>query len=155
MSDDFDLETLFEGLPNDKAQEVARTMLEAGRQRAQALRIPEDVIAEVRGKQPEQPRADDLDAQEAAERDELKKSGVRGHSYALQARNIGQKYARLRAEAARQPEADPEIEKLKDDPKALRQLYLSRIATIQRGDPLALRKKSQIASAFRAKGLNV
>jgi hypothetical protein len=133
MTDDFDLQELFGGLSDDQVREVLGAMKE----KATALKQP-------------QPATPNYDEAEAAEITAIK---VRGPNYALQKRNIIAKYSALRNQQP--PPVDEEIEKVKDDPRALKQLYLSRIGTIQRGDPMALHKKNEIAAPFRKKGLNV
>ena len=72
--------------------------------------------------------------------------------YTESKRNIQQKYARMRAEDAKQPEVDPEIEKIKDDPRALHKLYQQRLKTVPRGN---VRAVAEIKAQFRAKGLNL
>jgi hypothetical protein len=100
--------------------------------------------------QPEQPSVDD---QEAAELDELRKSGIRGAEFLNRKYNIQGRYNAIRNQA---PESvDDEIEAIKDDRRALMTLYRSRIAKISVRDPLSLHKKTEIASAFRKLGLNV
>src|SRR5689334_16677138 len=101
MVDDFEF---LEGLPAEQAQEVARVMLEVGRQRAQALQNP-------------QPQGDPFEKDEAAELEQLRASGVRGPNFALQKKNITAKYSTLRKQ---QPApVDAEIEKVKDNPREL------------------------------------
>ncbi len=131
MSDELNLEGLFEGLDETQIREVVSSM----KKTAESF------------KQPAQPNYDEAEAAEIAA------ISVRGENYALQKRNIKAKYSQLRNQPA--PEVDEEIQKAGDDPRALMQLYKSRIATIRPGDPLALRKRTEIASPFRAKGLNV
>jgi hypothetical protein len=140
MSDEFDIEDLFRGLPSEQAREVANAMIDAARQKLTAIKSP-------------QPNAPNFDDQEAAELEALQKSGVRGSSYIVQKRNLSRKYTQLRTEAnAPAPEVDPELEQASGDERALKQLYQSRILKIRRGD---VRAVSKLKSQFRAKGLNL
>ena len=147
MSSD-EIADLFEGLDDDEVRILADHMLEEGKRKRQAFRLDPAVIAQVQGKPAiQQP---DYDAQEAAEIAAIK---VRGPNYALQKRNITQKYAQLRSQPA--PVVDAEIEKVANDPRALMQLYKSRLARISSRGSTALHEKNEIAAPFRRKGLNV
>lgn len=132
------LNEVLEGLSYDE-------LLEA----IQAYKQPK---VEAREQQTQQ--AKQLDEQEAQEIAALVGSGERGHNFAVQKKNITVRYTALRN--AKPPEVDAELEAAaKKGTYELHQLYRQRLNTIQRGDPLALRKKTEIASPFREKGLNV
>jgi hypothetical protein len=132
MTEDFDVETLFHDLSPEQAREVAGAMIKAGQQTVTALRQPQT--------------AEGLDAQEAAELAELQKS-VRGPNYALQKRQLQERYAFMRDEANRSALAlDPEIEEVKDSQHGLYNLYQKRLKTIRRGD---VRKVAELKAQFR------
>jgi hypothetical protein len=135
MTDEFDLAEAFDGLSPEQARDLATRLRGTIQKEVQTF------------KQPQPPSYDEAEAAEIAA------IQVRGPNYALQKRNIKARYSALRNQPA--PVVDPEIEKVKDDPRELMRLYQSRIAKIDRRDPMSLHRKTEIAAPFREKGLNV
>ena len=133
MTDDLDFESMFEGLLPEQVREVASTMVQAGRQKTAALKAPPS-------------QEDPLKQQEADEIAALQKR-ARGQDYIERKRVIQEKFAQMRQEASRQPVTDPEIEQIKDDPRALHKLYQSRLKSVRRGD---IRGVAELQNQFRS-----
>lgn len=135
MDENFDIESIFADLPADQARQLRAAIVNSVRDTVQNFKASN-----------ENKTLDEKQEEEIA-------ALPRGLNNANQRRLVREKYSVLRNQPA--PEVDEEIEQVKDDPRALMQLYKSRVAKIERTDPMKLHKRNEIASPFRKLGLNV